>query len=58
MHKNQDIANRKKSTEHHIPDTATLLKISVGLIFFTILFQVAFAETVSVTVDGEIFDID
>ncbi len=58
MHKNQDIANRNKRMEHHIPDTNTLLKISVGLVFFTILFQVAFAETTSVTVDGEIYDID
>jgi len=57
VHKNQDIANRK-GIEHHIPDTSTLLKISIGLIFFTILFQVAFAETTSVTVDGEIYDIN
>ena len=58
MHKNQDIANKKKGIEHHIPDTATLLKISIGLIFFTIIFQIAFAETTSVTVNGEIYDID
>lgn len=57
MHKNQDIANRK-GIEHHIPDATILLKISVGLIFFTILFQVAFAETTSVTIDGEIYDIN
>lgn len=57
MQENQDIANKKKGIEHHIPNTTTLLKISIGLIFFTIILQIAFAETISVNVDGESYDI-
>ena len=58
MHNNQDTVNKKTGLIHYVPNTATLLKVSVGLIFFAVIFQVAFAETVSVTVEGESYDID
>lgn len=57
MHKNQD-TTKKTGFEQYIPNSMIMLKISIGLIFFAIVFQVAFAETVSVSVEGENYDID
>ena len=44
---------------NHFPNVNTLLKISLGLIFLTVLSStLVYAETFSVDVDGTSFDVD
>ena len=53
----QNIDNFKSETLH-FPNVNSLMKISLGLIFFTILSTAfVYAETISVDVDGTSFDI-
>ena len=43
----------------HFPNVNSLLKISLGLIFFTIISSaLVYAETISVDIEGNSFDID
>jgi len=43
----------------HIPNVNSLLKISLGLILFTIISSVlVYAETISVDIEGNSFDIE
>jgi len=44
---------------NHLPNVSSLLKISLGLIFFTLLSTaLVYAETISVDIEGTSYDID
>lgn len=59
MHRNQVDSVISESIPKRLPSTGTLLKISLGLIFVAILSQAfAFAETMSVDVNGKSYDIN
>ncbi len=59
MHRNHEIDSMvSDNIPKHMPSTGTILKISLGLIFVAILSQAfAFAETMSVDVDGTSYDV-
>ena len=58
MLENKNIHNLKSENLMHFPNVNSLMKISLGLIFFTMLSTaLVYAETTSVDVDGISFDI-
>jgi len=51
--------NLQSESQKHSPNVNSLLKISLGLILFTLLSSaLVYAETISVDVEGNSFDID
>ena len=58
MLENKNMNNLKSERLPYFPNVNSLMKISLGLIFFTILSTVfVYAETISVDVDGTSFDV-
>ncbi len=56
---NTDVGKLRSETLKHSPDVNSLLKISLGLILFTIIsFALVYAETMSVEVDGTSYDVE
>ncbi len=59
MLSNLDMGKLESERLKHFPNVNSLLKISLGLILFTLLsLALVYAETVSVDVEGNSFDID
>ena len=58
MLKNKNMNNLQSERLRHFPNVNSLMKISLGLIFFTVLSTaLVYAETISVDIDGTSFDI-
>jgi len=51
--------NLQSESQKHLPNVNSLLKISLGLILFTLLSSaLVYAETISVDIEGNSFDVD
>ena len=58
MLKTKNMVNMKSESLMHFPNVNSLMKISLGLIFFTIISTAfVYAETISVDVNGNSFDV-
>ena len=58
MLKNKNLASFQSERLMHFPNVNSLMKLSLGLVFFTIISTaLVYAETIPVTVDESSFDV-